>query len=256
MSFPFRAVLVGAGGLALVLALAWLVRFAPVVALWPYPLYGLSHIFIASILAAIGLPVAWIGIANEPAALVGGALNIAFSAGAIGVHAALHDAPAMAAVSLMVALGSIGLGAFGVRHPFRDRRPTPMIVRLSFALFIVLLAPLGIALVAEATVFPWWIDGASSAVYGFVFIGAALYFAYGLVRPVWGNATGQLLGFLAYDLVLIGPYLDHWQRVLPHLRVNLAVYIAVLVYSGGLAATYLIIRRETAVWSRRKPSAS
>ena len=39
-----------------------------------------------------------------------------------------------------------------------------------------------------------------------IFLGSAIYFAYGLQRPVWGNAKGQLLGFLAYDLVLIVPF--------------------------------------------------
>jgi hypothetical protein len=47
---------------------------------------------------------------------------------------------------------------------------------------------------------PWMITPELSVVIGWMFFGAALYFAYGLLRPSWANAGGQMAGFLAYDL--------------------------------------------------------
>ena len=63
----------------------------------------------------------------------------------------------------------------------------------------------------------------------------------GVFRPKWTNATGQLLAFLAYDLVLIAPFLKHFATVNPAHRPSLVVYTAVLIYSGVLAAYYLFV---------------
>jgi hypothetical protein len=82
-----------------------------------------------------------------------------------------------------------------------------------------------------------------SVMYGWMFLGAACYFAYGVLRPYVWNMTGQLLGFLAYDLVLIGPFVRHLWQVEPAMLPNLLVYIAVLLYSGGLAVWALFFRR-------------
>jgi hypothetical protein len=38
--------------------------------------------------------------------------------------------------------------------------------------------------------------------FGLIFLGAATYFIYGALDPHWGNAVGQLAGFLAYDLTI------------------------------------------------------
>jgi hypothetical protein len=53
------------------------------------------------------------------------------------------------------------------------------------------------------------------------------------------------LGFLAYDLVLIMPFLQHFSDVLPEQRASLIVYTTVLVLSAGLAVYYLFIHRAT-----------
>jgi hypothetical protein len=63
-----------------------------------------------------------------------------------------------------------------------------------------------------------------------------------LLRPDWGNAQGQLPGFLAYDLVLIVPFLNHFATVKSDLRIKLVLYTGVLIYSGALPAYYNIKR--------------
>jgi hypothetical protein len=62
------------------------------------------------------------------------------------------------------------------------------------------------------------------------------------------NAIGQLLSFLAYDLVLIGPFLKLFGTVDPTLRLNLIVYFAVLVFSAAVAIYYLFIHPQTRDW--------
>jgi hypothetical protein len=60
-----------------------------------------------------------------------------------------------------------------------------------------------------------------------------------VVWPSRANATGQLLGFLVYDAVLIGPFLTRFPNVEPEYRLSLIIYTVVIVYSGVLAAFYL-----------------
>lgn len=91
----------------------------------------------------------------------------------------------------------------------------------------------------------WRLDEQTSVIYGLIFLGSAVYFAYGLQRPVWGNAKGQLLGFLAYDLVLIIPFV-RLLFVSPSL--SLIVYLAVILASAALAIWYLAISRRDRLW--------
>ena len=101
-------------------------------------------------------------------------------------------------------------------------------------------------------IFPWALDPKSSVVFGCIFLGDAFYFLYGLFRPRWHNALGQLLSFLAYDLVLIFPFLALFKTVKPEYQLNLIVYVAVLLYSGALAVYYLFINTGTRVWNSKK----
>jgi hypothetical protein len=87
--------------------------------------------------------------------------------------------------------------------------------------------------------------------YGWFFLGAAAYFAYGVLRPSWHNAAGQLAGFLAYDVVLIVPFLNLLPSIRAEWRLNLIVYIIVVSGSGLLAIYYLFINPATRVWRAR-----
>ena len=81
-----------------------------------------------------------------------------------------------------------------------------------------------------------------------------MYFGFSLVRPLWANGRGQLMGFLAYDLVLIGPFLRHFGTVDPALWINLVVYTTVLAYSALVASYYLFIHPATRTTLRVSPS--
>ena len=251
----YRGLLVLAGLATLVGAVGFLLGWRDVTRIWPFLGYGLVPVFLASILAAIAAPVIWIGLSGEFAALRGGAANLLVSGGGIAAYglsqswgdpagrvqifAIIHLSVAMVAFLLLVVSQGIG---------WRDDRPTPPIVRIAFGIFGLGLVTTGTSLVLRQDVFPWPLDDNTSIVYGLIFLGAAVYFAYGLWRPVWGNAKGQLAGFLAYDIVLIVPFARLW---FSSPSVSLAIYLAVIAGSAVLSIWYLALSPRYRLWTRQ-----
>lgn len=140
----------------------------------------------------------------------------------------------------IVGAGAIGLALLGGRFERRDRRPVPSVVRVSFLVFSLALAAATALLLARApVVFPWPLKPESSVMFGFLFLASAVYFFDGWLRPGVANATGQLLGFFVYDLVLLPPYFRHWPKTRGGFRVSLAIYLAVLIWSAALAVWFL-----------------
>ncbi|MBP7661092.1 MAG: hypothetical protein KA778_13885, partial [Burkholderiaceae bacterium] len=89
-----RSTLIGVGVIALALAVGFFFQMSWAVAWWPWPSSRLSHIFIASVLAAAGVPVIWIGWSREWAAMAAGALELSVTYLAMAVfsfHTYLQD---------------------------------------------------------------------------------------------------------------------------------------------------------------------
>ena len=248
----FRYLTFFAGVLTLVFALGFVFRMPIATNLWPWPDGRYSYLFIGSILAAACVAMLWIGWTGLFGALPAGALNIFvialttciyFFRLALG-HGRSNLIPfGIASLSTAIASGAAFL--WSRRLSLSDPRPTPLLVRISFGIFIVSLFFAGSALLFRVPVFPWDLNPDSSIIFGCIFIGDAFYFLYGLIRPRWQNAFGQLLSFLAYDLVLIGPFLALSKTVDSDHKLSLIVYIAVLLYSGVLAVYYLFINPQT-----------
>jgi hypothetical protein len=159
--------------------------------------------------------------------------------------------PSYAAYGITCALGALfGLAMllWSLRIPIDRTIPMPRLVFWSFVIFIVALLAVSFGLLlGYPNVIPWSITPELSVVIGWIFLGDAAYFVYGLLRPSWYNAAGQLAAFLAYDLVLIVPLLQRLPVVAPEHRTGLITYTAVLVYSGSLAIYYLFINKSTRV---------
>ena len=128
-------------------------------------------------------------------------------------------------------------------RPVADAHAGPRLVRPLRRLLIVA----GTALAFHADIFPWDLGDETSVIFGFIYLGAAAYFVWGFLHPSWPNATGQLIGFLAYDLVLIGPFVDQFDDVSGGKLTSLIVYTAFVVYSAGA-------RRLLPVRLRRDPA--
>ena len=221
---------------------------------WPFDYTGnLSFVFMASIAAAAAASTLWCLYTREERGLAGIALDYVFIFGPLAVFSwQKYTRIPNSELILLIGAGVSGL-VFGIalffwsrRIPYRQTQPTPRPVRIAFGVFIIALLLLGRALVLKTDgIMPWSLTSDASVLYGWFFIGAAIYFIYGLLQPVWGNAGGQLSGFLLYDLVLIVPFLLHFSNVRPNLVLNLIIYIVVLVSSGALASYYLFINPAT-----------
>jgi len=213
------AALIPAALILFVLVSGFLAQVPWAADLWPWPAKPLSYIFIASILAAIAVPVLWIALTGEAAAIRAGALDLTVMYGGMFVYVLtlIGDPrePRLWTYALafgLAAAGSAGAFLFARQIPWADPRPMPRPVRLSFGAFAMILIGAGVALLLQASIFPWRLGAETSVMFGLVFLGAATYFIYGALDPHWGNAVGQLAGFLAYDLVLLAPFLEHFQH--------------------------------------------
>ncbi len=255
-SGTISALFVVGGIIFLILTAGFFLRTGWATALWPWPDGRLSYIFLSSITAAIAAPMIWIGLTGEFGAARGGAVNLGITAAGTAVYLFLLYQregelqlliTALAAAFFLAA--NVAIFLWSSRQPIRDRRPMPGLVRASFGLFAVILVLVAALLLFQApVVFPWPLRPESSVIFGLIFLGAASYFAIALPSSSWHTARGQLIGFLAYDLILIGPYLAHFSAVDPAHRLSLILYVAVLVYSGAIAVYYLFLNAETRPW--------
>lgn len=248
-----RGALFVAAALALFLAAGFFLQEPWATRIWPVPSGPLSNIFVASILAAIGAPIIWIAWSGETRAIAGGAVNLVVANGAIAFASDTflrHGGPPVllpfAAFAAIVAAGCAWLFLYSRRFAFLDQRPTPWWVRISFGLFAVTLLLTASALIlVYPNIFPWPLSRENSIFYGSIFLGNMCYFLYGILYPCWGNARGQLVAFLAYDLVLIVPFAQRFGTVPSDMLLSLIVYTAVISYSGLLAIFFLFANPNT-----------
>lgn len=242
--------------MALALGFAYQVPFA--IQVWPWSVSPLTYLFIGSILAAVSVAMFWIGWTEEYGTLPAGTLNvfvIALATTCYFFSLILKDGRRDFLPYALAGIVSIVMSAltflWSRRLSLKDSRPTPRLVLFSFGIFVISLILAAGALLLRQPIFPWVLTPESSIVFGCIFLGDAFYFIHALLYPRWYNAAGQLLSFLAYDLVLIFPFLRLFETVKPEFRLSLTVYVLVLVYSGLLAVYYLFINRETRILGRR-----
>lgn len=247
-------------GVQFFFAFAFFLQLPFAVNLWPFPgTTPLTFIFISSIFAAAAASTLWAAVTENYGVLAGIGLDymgillpvavLSFQLGAAGDSAMIIYGIAC----IFGALFGLGLLLWSLRFPVDRSLPMPGLVRWSFVFFIIALAIVSFRLITKVpNVIPWMITPELSGVIGWMFVGAALYFIYGLLRPSWLNSAGQLIGFLFYDLVLIVPFLTRLSSVSEKNRLGLYVYTAVVILSGLLAIYFLLIHGATraATWRR------
>jgi hypothetical protein len=240
-----------------VLAIGFIFQMDWATSTWPFETSRLSNFFLGSVLAAIAAAALWVAAAREWSALRASGLFplLALAAGAVYL---ISENETDAGESLLPFAAGMAGGATvalalllaGARVNLGDRRATPLLVRGSFALFALVLMAVGLALVLGTDdVMPWPVSDESGVMFGFILLGAASSYVYGTARPMWGYAYAPLLGFLVYDLVLLPPLIDQFSDVAPENETSLILYVAVLSYSAGLAAYYLLISPSTRLWA-------
>jgi hypothetical protein len=221
------------------------------VKIWPFETGRLTYMFLGSMIAAVVAAGAYVVYLRDWGATAGGMLNILVAFGGFALFLAwlaLGGAPGLVVYVLVCTVVAIAAAAglpWARNEPFADLRPQPRLVRGSFVVFAIVLLGAGAGLLlGRAGIMPWPLDPNTSVMIGTIFVADATYFLFGLYRPVWSNARGQLLAFLAYDVFLIVPLVRHFGTVAPELRANLTVYVAVVAYSAALATYYLLIHRQ------------
>lgn len=246
-----RGITIVGGLVILIFAFGYIFQLPFAVTTWPWEDGRYSFLFVGSILAAISAAALWVGWTGEFGALPAGALNIFVIAITTSIYffklvsQGRSDLTLYGLLSALSAVVSLIAIFWSLRIPLKDSRPMPKLVRTSFWIFIASLFLTGGALILQVPIFPWALNPDTSVIFGCIFLGDAFYFLYGMFRPQWHNALGQLLSFLAYDLVLIIPFIGLLNTVKPERYVNLVVYLAVLLYSAGLAIYYLFINTQT-----------
>jgi hypothetical protein len=262
-----RWALLGAGVTFAILSIAMALRYDWATGIWPWDDARMTYIFFGSIGMATAAPLIWIALANEPGALEPLALELCVAMfatfGFMVYRWTRHNESDLLGVvigSFVVAIAFVGIYRWSRRQPLRDQRRIPLYVIVSFAIFLAVLVPVGIALVFQVDdVFPWTLRPPTSTVIGMIFLGAALLFAWILAHPMWAYAGPALAAFLAYDLVLYVPYVDllrdrdatrsiYGPRGEEVNERSLAVYLTVLGFSTLVAVYALFIDRRTRVW--------
>jgi hypothetical protein len=253
-----RIVLIIVGMLSLILAVGFCLQLPWAVRLWPWADSFSPYLFLGSITTATAASLLWIGLSGELRSAAGGALHLTvFYAGLasslflLSQQGSDQNLLTGAFVCAAGALVSLAMFVWFRRYPLRESRPMPLPVRISFGMFVLVLVLAGSGILLHIpNVFAWKLHPTSSALLGWFFLGAACYFLYGLVHPSWQKACGQLWAFLAYDLVLIVPYLLHFALVRPEQLPSLLVNTLVLLYSGALAIYYLLVKKATRTWRK------
>ncbi len=244
-------------------AAAFFLQVPAAISLWPFPgTTPLTFIFVSSIFAAAAAATLWVVASGNEGALAGIGLDYLMILVPVSIFSfkigASSNNPQMTIFSIACVFGAVfGLSLFlwSVRIPGDDALPMPRPVWWAFLAFIMALLIVSIRLVLKVpNAIPWTITPELSVVIGWMFLGAAAYFAYALLRPSWLNATGQLIGFLAYDVVLIVPFLTRLPTTAAEFRPGLIIYIVVVIMSGLLAIYYLFMNKPTRkeTWMRSK----
>jgi hypothetical protein len=252
-----RYISVISGVLVLALAVGFGLNMTWATSAWPWPDGKFSYLFVGSVLAAMAVALIWIGATAEWGVLAAGSLTALIITGGMSGYLFLLSREAerqsLALYSMglaVVALVSLGFFLWSRRYRIRDTRPMPLLLRVSYVVFVIALLLAATALILRVpTIFPWPLNPDSSVMFGWIFLGDASYFLYSVLNPRWHNARAQLLSFLAYDLFLIPPFLGLFATVKQEHMLSLRIYMVVLFYSASLAIYYLFVNAETRRWS-------
>jgi len=245
-----------------ILAVIFAFRLSLADDLWPVePTGPLSFTLIGSFFASACVATLWCLYERQVGGLVGLALDYLTIFGVIAVFSFdLADGDnIITVVAAALAIGGVLFATTmlpALRSPITDLRPQPRLARLSFIGSVFWLVGVGVALLLKAKVLPWPLSDELSVISGSLFLGAATYLGYSLLRPSWANTGGQLAAFLAYDVVLIYPLFTRLPDVDSEFRINLFVYSAVIAYSALLATYYLLVDPRTRVFGPVSPVAA
>jgi hypothetical protein len=226
--------------------------------IWPdSPALGLA--FVGSWLAGLAAPLIWIGLTGHLPALRAGALaGVVVYGGSAALLWVRHSLPGkerflpFAIVSILVAICALAVLIWSTRLPVSEDRKPPPAIRWAFLLFSAILLPVGLGMaLGSPRIFPAELLPDMTRLYGWFFLGSFVYYLFGFLKPSWLNSTGHMLSFLVYDILLIPPFVQYWLAVPDEFRLNLIMYLAVLVTSMLFCIVFLFIHPRTRLFRKR-----
>ena len=226
--------------------------------IWPAaPALGLA--FAGAWLAAGALHLLWVGVTGHLTAIrglaLGGFIAYAGTAARLITQFALPGHERYLLSAAIFAFGALLSGvvvALLYRRPSAGDRDIPGPIRWAFLVFSAILLPVGVAMVLGAPhVYPVTLSPDMIVIYGCFFLGSFGYYFYGFLKPSLFNATGHMLAFLIYDLMLIPPFVAYWPVVAPEFKTSLLVYLIILVASAVFCAYYLLVNPKTRLFQAR-----
>ena len=250
---PIRLILGAIAAAAILLGIGYLLDVPAATDTWPYEVTRITYVFLAAVTIAFAVPVAWVAWTGDLAALAGIGVTVAVAYGLFSVVVLTlvgGDSRLVFNLVLGVAVAAIGAVGFrvGVRRAPLDARVTPQWVRAVFvALAVILILGGGAMLLRVPNVLPWNVDLETQQLVGTLFVGDAAYFLYAAARPAWPHAAGAWLAFLAYDVILAIPLVNHFAVVRDEHRLGLVLYVAVVASTLVLSLYSLAIDRRTRI---------
>src|ERR1041384_6841637 len=134
-----RYVLLASGLIFLIMAFGFIFRLSFATSLWPWQDGRLSYLFIGSILAAVSVAALWIGWRNDLGVLPAGTLNVFVIALGCAIYFFRLHLASYAWISFFFAVLSGLAFWWSSRIPLHPSFPTPMLIRVSFGIFTVVL---------------------------------------------------------------------------------------------------------------------
>lgn len=246
-----RSLLIAAGALAAAMAVGYFFQMQWALDSWPWVDGRLSNIFISSVLGAVAAAMLWVGISGRLAAATAGFVHVAtmligFATVLLPLAIDRDDSQLLAYAVACLAAAAVSLGGFAWARRRVPARPEalPRSLKIWSALYVLITIPVGSVMILNAAdVMPWPIKEETETLYGWIFVAASCSFIYPLLRGGMEYVIGGLVGFLAYDIVLIVPFLGHLDEVPAGLKGNLILYITALVVTASVSIYYLFIRQ-------------
>jgi hypothetical protein len=159
--------------------------------------------------------------------------------------------------SLLVALISIFLFLSVRDIPVSDPTPMPKALRIAVMVITLFVGMTSVSLIVfKINLLPWGGTTLFGLLYGWLFAGTGASLLYGLVRNKWEIVSAQLLAFLAYDIVLIPPFIDFFNKVQADKLPGFIVYFGFVTGSAIVAVYYLFFDRRTCITHFSKAASS
>jgi hypothetical protein len=237
----------------------WTLKLVPLPSGTAYNNDTLGLMFIASMVVAWGVSSVYIGATGKLAPAVTSAINYILVFGGTGIlylqlyfqaanPSSLTPLLTTGFVSVLVALLSIFL-LWALRNEgVGDPTQMPKALRIAIGVMTLFVGMTSVSLIVfKVNLLPWGGTTVFGVVYGWLFLGTGASLLYGLVRNKWEIVASQLLAFLAYDIVLIPPFIDFFSKVQADKLPGFIMYFGFVVGSGIIAVYYLFFDARTRI---------